>query len=1030
MALSNEQDFTFLVLDAFSIDRNLSTAIRLTGVTEEGSSVSCTIHGFHHYFYASRPSTCKYDGTTLKTNLNYHYENGGSEPSNKRRKLTEQIIHSVTVVKSENIRYYKPNITENEQIFYKISLSAPNYIKEAKEAARAVLGPLVEFFEDNVVKHTTRFMVDREVPSGTFITLPAKQWTLIDGEDKKRKLTNCKHEVILHMGSDFEVHRAEDDPRWSDLSPIKVFSFDIECRSTTGQFPVPAKDPVVQIAIMVQQFGEITRRIGMSLGGVAPLDDKSVEVLCYDTEEELLEGFRELFLEIQPQIITGYNVAMFDIPYLIDRAEALRVRDFAKIGLLKDKPVYLKRSKSGSRQKGTREKCTIYGLNAVIVDMLDVVRDEKKFSSYTLNYVSQRLLGSEKEDVHHSLIPRLSQESDRTRKRLLVYCLKDSLLPLQLFNKLEVMVRYVEIARLCYISLDDALHRGQQIRVSMKLLHDSKKGDFNYVIPFSHAKPFKGGYTGGLVLEPKSGYYGPDQPVSVMDFNSLYPNTERSWNLSYDTLLLDHEKHLVPEGSYTTSAEGHHFMKAEYRQGILPAILTQLLDARAVAKKEMKQWKAKAKKEPQSEKEKSICLFRASVQNGRQLALKIIANSCYGYTGFSSGYLPELAICEATTSYGRMCLQMVANYIEENYGMTVVYGDTDSVMVLSGHKTVPEALDWMDKAEEEINSKLFAGTNQHLAKEKVLCPVIFLNAKKRYCGGYWTKPNEMDMVYSTGLENVRRDNCELVHTVLDGVMENLFQCKDGKPHSDIGAAKKVVVDAVRSLYLNETDFDQLVITKGFTKPLSEYKNMQWHIELVKKMIKRDPGSAPRVGDRVSYVIVPTKTAEDPIYALQNAIAVDTDYYIQNQIEGPVKRVLSHVIGNQGVNKLFYGSHTVKRVIPSLKERQKSAPKNSMLNFVKVKRRCKVCARNTIPNKKEDPVCDECEEGGKLNAYLEDRAERMKAAEEAYDEVYKYCQNCQGTSDEVVCMARDCPILYKRTKRRITVEHLKKEGMSW
>jgi DNA polymerase delta subunit 1 len=112
------------------------------------------------------------------------------------------------------------------------------------------------------------------------------------------------------------------------------------------------------------------------------------------------------------------------------------------------------------------------------------------------------------------------------------------------------------------------------------------------------------------------------------------------------------------------------------------------------------------------------------------------------------------------------------------------------------------------------------------------------------------------------------------------------------------------------------DLSMLVITKALGKSASseEYTAKQAHVELAERMRKRDPGSAPAVGDRVPYVIIEAakgapayEKSEDPIYVLENNIPIDTKYYLENQLEGPLTRIFEPIMGN--VSSLFNGEHT-------------------------------------------------------------------------------------------------------------------------
>ena len=147
------------------------------------------------------------------------------------------------------------------------------------------------------------------------------------------------------------------------------------------------------------------------------------------------------------------------------------------------------------------------------------------------------------------------------------------------------------------------------------------------------------------------------------------------------------------------------------------------------------------------------------MQNGRQLALKISANSVYGFTGAAVGQLPCIPIASSVTSYGRDLLYQTKEFVEKHYTVAnghpadadVVYGDTDSVMVKFGVQTVEEAMPLAEKAADEV-TKIFPPPIK-LEFEKVYCPYLLMN-KKRYAGLLWTRSDKYDKMDTKGLETV------------------------------------------------------------------------------------------------------------------------------------------------------------------------------------------------------------------------------------------------------------------------------------
>ena len=138
--------------------------------------------------------------------------------------------------------------------------------------------------------------------------------------------------------------------------------------------------------------------------------------------------------------------------------------------------------------------------------------------------------------------------------------------------------------------------------------------------------------------------------------NTPFPQFEenmRAHNLCYTTLLQNKlERSKLSPDQFIKTPTGDEFVKPEVREGLLPMILKNLLEARGRAKKELKIEK---------------CPFKKKVLDGRQLALKISANSVYGFTGAQVGKLPCLPISGSVTAFGRMMIDETKRHVEANY---------------------------------------------------------------------------------------------------------------------------------------------------------------------------------------------------------------------------------------------------------------------------------------------------------------------------------------------------------------------------
>ena len=145
------------------------------------------------------------------------------------------------------------------------------------------------------------------------------------------------------------------------------------------------------------------------------------------------------------------------------------MKKFADLGRIKGMRSVMRETTFQSSAYGKRENIETTISGRVIFDVMPYMQRNHKLSSYSLNSVSAEFLGQQKEDVHHSMIADLQLGSDADRRRLAVYCLKDSYLPVLLLNKLAVIVNYVEMARVTVVPLNYLLTRGQQVSRALKL---------------------------------------------------------------------------------------------------------------------------------------------------------------------------------------------------------------------------------------------------------------------------------------------------------------------------------------------------------------------------------------------------------------------------------------------------------------------------------------------------------------------------------------------------------------------------------
>ncbi len=968
-----EYDIVFQQLDADETIIDGYSAARFFGVTNEGHSVLCKVVGFRHYFYAPVPKG---------------FGPGDLGEFRRYMEANYQGIVDVKIAKKESIWGFNNNV---KLPFFKVVVDNARHIGRVRAGFergevqfKGLFQPAGQMTFDNV-QYLLRLMIDCHIVGMGWLTAPRGKYELVGAAERE---STCQIEIKVSY-KDLISHAAEG--KWQKTAPLRVMSFDIECSGRKGIFPEPEHDAVIQIANVVSRVGEKVPFVRNVFTVKKCSRIVGSDTFCFDSEREMLMAWRQFVVQVDPDVMIGYNICNFDFPYLLNRAIALGEEKFAYFGRLTRSRQEVKDAVFSSRAYGTRESKTVNIEGRMQLDLFQFIQREYKLRSYTLNAVSSHFLGEQKEDVPHSIITQLQNGTPETRRRLAVYCLKDSYLPLRLMEKLMCLVNYTEMARVTGVPFSFLLSRGQQIKVISQLFR--KCLELDIVIPNMKSENVNEEYEGATVISPARGYY--DVPIATLDFASLYPSIMMAHNVCYTTLVdratIDRLQ-LKENVDYEVSPKGDCFVTAARRLGILPTILKELLSARKKAKKAMK-----AEKDP----------FKKQVLNGRQLALKISANSVYGFTGATIGKLPCLAISSSVTAWGRKMIAKTQETVLQKYNIKngykydslIVYGDTDSVMVRFGYPDMETCFRLGQEAADYVTTKFKAPIK--LEFEKVYFPYLLIN-KKRYAGLWWTQLDHFDKMDTKGIESVRRDNCRLVQNVVTRVLELILEDRDVK------SAQEFVRRTIADLLQNRVDLSQLVITKQLSR--QDYAAKQPHVELADRMRKRDPGSAPTVGDRVAYVIIKTagdrnwEKSEDPLYVLENSLPIDTKYYLENQLSKPLIRIFEPILGEHKARDLLTGSHT--RTV-----RVASAKSGGLMRFTRRSNTCRSCK---APIPASQMLCANCRP---LSAqfYARDLA-NMNALQAKFNKLWTQCQRCQGSlHQQVLCTNRDCPIFYMRKK---------------
>lgn len=687
-------------------------------------------------------------------------------------------------------------------------------------------------------------------------------------------------------------------------------------------------------------------------------DHAKVVVEFFNNERDVLLAWRELILINDPDMVIGYNVFGFDFKFLYDRATELNcAEEFCQLGRLKGFVELFYEQKLSSAGLGDNTLKYIPMTGRVILDLYKVIQKDHKLDSYKLTNVCHKFLYKEKVDIHPKEIFSLQKGSSADRKKIAIYCLVDCILCNRLVHKLEIISNGIAQANVYRVPFPYLFLRGQGIKIlSLVSEYCAQTGFLIPVLP--KADPNNDdSYEGAIVLPPDKGIH--DDPIAVGDFNSLYPSSMISENISHDSFVEIGGKYDNLPG-FTYNNIEYDIYKTEVKPGtkkkikkkvgvqvcryaqlpdgkksVLPTILMNLLAARKVAKNKMDE-----EKDP----------FKAKIWNGLQLAYKITANSLYGQCGAKTSPISKVEIAASTTAVGRRMITFSKGYIEKNYkdqvvtldlncsgifdpktkhtnptkytGRTIhvknsycVYGDTDSVFIkfgmyapegdkIIGLEAVSIAICLCKKAVKEISAQL--KRPQNIEFEKAIYPFILIS-KKRYHGHYYTKIDNANFYPSSmGIVLKRRDNAPIVKHVFGGGVDIIMN------EHNIAKALEYVKTECHKILKGEFPLDDFVISKTLRSYYKKPRQIA-HNVLACRQAQRDPGNRFEPNDRVPYafIIAPSSKnllqgdkIETPDFITQNKLTVDYKMYITNQIMVPVSQIFELVPGYEKTEDMF------------------------------------------------------------------------------------------------------------------------------
>jgi len=539
-----------------------------------------------------------------------------------------------------------------------------------------------------------------------------------------------------------------------DITKIQLVTLDIETTSEQG-FPDVHSCVEEVLTISLQDYS--TKKI--ITWGVKPFNvkqDNHNYIQC-DSEFDLLNKFIEWWMQYTPDVITGWNIQLFDIPYIQGRLKRVLgeklMKRLSPWGLVTEGEIYI---------KGRRHISIDIG-GVTQLDYLDLY---KKFTytnreSYRLDHIAEVELGQKKLD--HSEFDTFKDFYSGNWQKFVEY----NVIDVELVDRLEDKMKLIELAlTMAYdakVNFTDVFY---QVRTWDSIIYNYLKKR-NIVIPPKKSVEKTDKYAGAYVKEPKTGSY--DWVVSF-DLNSLYPHLIMQYNISPETLretrhpsssverILKQEIDITGEDA--VAANGAQYRKD--RKGFLPELMEKIYSERVIFKKRMLVAKQEFEKSPSKKLEKEI-----SRCNNIQMAKKIQLNSAYGAIGNNYFRYYKLENAEAITLSGQVSIRWIENKMNKylnNLLATdqvdyVIASDTDSIYINFGplvdkffsHKSddksqVVTLLDkicqdklepFIDSSYEELATYVNAYEQKMFMKRENIADRGIWTAKKRYILNVW-----------------------------------------------------------------------------------------------------------------------------------------------------------------------------------------------------------------------------------------------------------------------------------------------------
>jgi len=587
-----------------------------------------------------------------------------------------------------------------------------------------------------------------------------------------------------------------------DIKKINLVTIDIEVKSENG-FPTVEKCDEEMLCITLQDYA--TKRI--LTFGVGPYrhQDKMVKYVQCNDEYDMLTHFINYWSAKPPEVVTGWNCQLYDIPYLAKRiTRVLGEKASKKLspwGLVTHEEIYLQ-----------GRPHLMYDIGGVTV--LDYMDLYKKFTykaqeSYRLDYIGEVELGKKKLD--HSEFDTFKDFYTNGWNKFVDYNIQDVRLVDSLEEKMKLIELAITMAYDAKVNFTDELY---QVRMwDMIIYNDLKRKGI--VIPPKKDQDKSEKYAGAYVKAPTPGMY--DWVVSF-DLNSLYPHLIMQYNISPETILderypnvsvdklLNEEVDLSSLEDVTVCPNGAMFTTKT--RGFLPKLMDKIYSERVVFKKKMIAAKKKYEKTPTKALEREIARC-----NNIQMAKKIQLNSAYGAIGNNYFRYYKLANAEAITLGGQFSIRWIENKMNQYMNRVlkttgkdyVIASDTDSIYLHLGplvetvykgrEKTTEGIVSFIDKICEVEFEKYISDSYEALAKYvNAYEQKMFMKRETIAERGIWTAKKRY-ILNAWDIEGVRFAEPKLKMMGIEAV-------KSSTP----APCRKMIKDAL-TIIMNETEND-------------------------------------------------------------------------------------------------------------------------------------------------------------------------------------------------------------------------------